>query len=162
MMISDGKNTLVSVGYNGDVVKAELECYNMWKNQPKELVRNLHGTVDERCEAIFSYLLDNVEYKLDDEGMQYIKSPARLLADGCGDCKSLTMFLACCLHCMGIEHIIRFVNYDGGSQFTHVYPVAIDEYGNEIILDACEKDVDGVVMYDYARSYKHKKDFYLR
>lgn len=160
-MIADGKNTLVRVGYNSDVIRTEMECYHLWKNQPKELVRDLHGTVDERCEAIFSYLLDHVVYKLDDDGMQYIKSPARLLKDGCGDCKSLTMFIACCLHCMGIKHIIRFVNYDGGNQYTHVYPVALDECGNEIILDACEKDVDGVVMYDYAREYRKKKDFLL-
>lgn len=71
------------------------------------------------------------------------------------------MFLACCLHCMGIKHIIRFVNYDGGTQYTHVYPVALDECGNEIILDACEKDADGIVMYDYAREYRKKKDFLL-
>lgn len=160
-MIADGKNTLVRVGYNSDVIRTEMECYHLWKNQPKELVRDLHGTVDERCEAIFSYLLDHVVYKLDDDGMQYIKSPARLLKDGYGDCKSLTMFIACCLHCMGIKHIIRFVNYDGGNQYTHVYPVALDEYGNEIILDACEKDVDGVVMYDYARECRKKKDFLL-
>lgn len=160
-MIADGKNTLVRVGYNSDVIRTEMECYHLWKNQPKELVRDLHGTVDERCEAIFSYLLDHVVYKLDDDGMQYIKSPARLLKDGCGDCKSLTMFIACCLHCMGIKHIIRFVNYDGGNQYTHVYPVALDECGNEIILDACEKDVDGVVMYDYAREFRKKKDFLL-
>ena len=160
-MVADGKNTLVCVGYNHDVVRTELACYHMWKDQPKELVRDLCGTVDERCEAIFSYLLDHVDYKLDDEGMQYVKSPARLLKDGFGDCKSLTMFIACCLHCMSIKHIIRFVNYDGGKQYTHVYPVAIDERGNEIVLDACEKDVDGVVMYNYARDYKRKKDFVL-
>lgn len=161
MMVSDGKNTLVEIGYNGDIINAELACYHQWKRQPVDLVSNLDGTVDERCESVFSYLVDRVEYKLDDEGMQYIKSPARLLADGYGDCKSLTMFIACCLHCLGIKHIIRFVNFDGGNQYTHVYPVAIDEYGNEIILDACEKDDDGVILYNYARSYKKKKDFVL-
>lgn len=159
MMVADGKNTLMSVGVNDDVIACELECYEKWKNQPRELVQGLVGSVDEKCEAIFGYLTDNVVYKLDDAGNQYIKSPARLLADGCGDCKSLTMFIACCLHCLGIEHIIRFVNYDGGKQYTHVYPVAIDECGKEIVLDACEKDADGVILYDYARACKKHKDF---
>ena len=158
-MIADGKNTLLAFGYNDDIVKNELACYEMWKDQPAEIVKNLTGTVDEKCEAIFSYLVNHVTYKLDDDGMQYIKSPARLLKDGCGDCKSLTMFIACCLHCLGISHIIRFVNYDGGKQYTHVYPVAIDENGNEIILDACEKDIDGVILYDFARDCKKKLDF---
>ena len=158
-MISDGKNTLMAIGLNQDVIESELACYENWKDQPRELVKNLRGTVDDRCEAVFSYLVEHVEYKIDDPGNQYIKSPARLLTDGYGDCKSLTMFIACCLHCMGIEHIIRFVNYDGGSQYTHVYPVAIDELGNEIVLDACEKDIDDVILYDYARPSKKQKDF---
>lgn len=166
-MIADGKNTLIAVGLNDDVIDAELACYHRWKNQPMELVRGLiaknsvgyYGSVDERCEAVFAYLVRHVVYRLDDDGVQWIKSPARLLEDGCGDCKSLTMFIACCLHCMGIEHIIRFVNYDGGSQYTHVYPVAIDEFGNEIVLDACEKDSDGIILYGYARPCKKYKDF---
>ena len=159
VMIADGKNTLITIGINQDVIESELACYENWKEQPRELVANLHGTVDERCEAVFSYLVEHVEYKLDDPGCQYIKSPARLLKDGYGDCKSLTMFINCCLHCMGIEHIFRFVNYDGGRQYTHVYPVAIDERGNEIMLDACEKDTDGVILYDFARTSKKQKDF---
>lgn len=159
VMIADGKNTLITIGINQDVIESELACYENWKEQPRELVANLHGTVDERCEAVFSYLVEHVEYKLDDPGCQYIKSPARLLKDGYGDCKSLTMFINCCLHCMGIEHIFRFVNYDGGRQYTHVYPVAIDERGNEIMLDACEKDTDGVILYNFARPSKKQKDF---
>lgn len=159
VMIADGKNTLITIGINQDVIESELACYENWKEQPRELVANLHGTVDERCEAVFSYLVEHVEYKLDDPGCQYIKSPARLLKDGYGDCKSLTMFINCCLHCMGIEHIFRFVNYDGGRQYTHVYPVAIDERGNEIVLDACEKDIDGVILYNFARPSKKQKDF---
>lgn len=159
MMVADGKNTLLAFGYNGDVVENELACYEQWKDQPIELVKDLSGSIDDKCEAVFSYLVNHVTYKLDDDGMQYIKSPARLLKDGCGDCKSFTMFIACCLNCLGIKHIIRFVNYDGGKQYTHVYPVAIDENGNEIILDACEKDTDGVILYDFAREYKKKLDF---
>lgn len=159
VMIADGKNTLITIGINQDVIESELACYENWKEQPRELVANLHGTVDERCEAVFSYLVEHVEYKLDDPGCQYIKSPARLLKDGYGDCKSLTMFINCCLHCMGIEHIFRFVNYDGGRQYTHVYSVAIDERGNEIMLDACEKDMDGVILYNFARPSKKQKDF---
>lgn len=159
MMQSDGKNDLLAYGYNGDVIVNLISCYNRWRDQPVELVKSLSGTIDEKCESIFAYLVDNVYYKLDDDGVQYIKSPARLLADGCGDCKSFTMFIASCLHCLGIKHIIRFVNFDGGKQFTHVYPVAVDEMGREIILDACEKDSNGVILYDFARPFKKKKDF---
>lgn len=147
-------------GFNSDIVSCWKRCYEQFKEQPRELVRDIYGTVDERCQAIFGYMVNNTYYQLDADGEQLIKSPARLIADGCGDCKSYTMFLASCLHCMGIPCKVRFVNFDGGSQYTHVYAVAIDEQGQEIILDACELNNQGIPYYDYARPYTKKKDLY--
>lgn len=161
-MIADGINRRLQGGLNSDVLKQEIECYQRFRNQPAELVRDLFGlSVDEKCQAVFNYLITHVYYKLDDDGKQYIKSPARLLQDGCGDCKSLTMFLCCCLHCLGVTHAFRFVNFDCTDQYTHVYCVAKDEHGNEIILDACETNDSGMPMYDYARPYKKKKDYWF-
>lgn len=162
-MYSDGKNEILCYGNNKDVVDNILICYNRWKNQPKDIVKDLMGLdTDRQCQSIFNYLINNTRYLLDKSGYQYIKSPARLLRDGCGDCKSLTMFIECCLHCLNIPHIIRFVNFDGGDQYTHVYAVAIDEVGREIILDACELDNDGVHLYDWARPYRKKLDYQLQ
>ena len=164
-MIADGRNELLSIGVNSDVLRCWQACYERFKEQPRDLVSEIRycGSIDDRCQAVFGYLCNHVTYLLDRDGEQYIKSPARLLADGCGDCKSLTMFIACCLHCLGIKCKVRFVNFDGGSQYTHVYPVAIDEYGREIIMDMCETDTgiesDGTPLYNYARPYKKKKEF---
>lgn len=162
-MIADGKNTLYIEGLNDDVIKCELATYERYKDQPKNILAPelYQCSVDEACEALFDHLTRNVKYKLDPAGKQFVRTPARLLEDKKGDCKSLTMFFVCCLHCLGIPHIIRFVNFDGGDQYTHVYAVAIDEYGKEVILDACEKDDDGYILYDYARPYAKKKDFYF-
>ena len=164
-MIADGKNRFMMSGMNGDVVECWKKCYEQFKDQPRELVRKISGVgafgydVDSTCEAIYGYMVGRTYYKLDKDGEQLIKSPARLIADGCGDCKSYTMFIASCLHCCGIPCIVRFVNFDGGDQYTHVYPVAIDENGNEIIMDACELDSDNVTcLYNYARPYAKKKD----
>lgn len=160
MMRSIGHNDLVCYGDNKDVVRVVCELYNRWKEQPKDAVApELYNmSTEEACRSLFTYLVENVRYKLDTYGCQYIKSPARLLADGNGDCKSLTMFFSCCLHCLGISHIIRFVNFDGGDQFSHVYCVAIDG-GREIVLDACELDHDGTPVFNYARPYAKKLDF---
>lgn len=160
-MISDGQNRFMMSGFNSDIVECWKRCYEQFKEQPRELVRNMaDGSVDDKCQDVFDYMIKNTHYQLDRDGEQLIKSPARLLADGCGDCKSYTMFIACCLHCLGIPCKVRFVNFDGGSQYTHVYPVAVDENGQEIILDACELDTDGTPLYDYARRYEKKKDIY--
>lgn len=160
-MISDGQNKFMMSGFNSDIVDCWKKCYEEFKEQPRSLVSNIAaGTIDEKCQDVFDYMIKNTRYQLDRDGEQLIKSPARLLADGCGDCKSYTMFIACCLHCLGIPCKVRFVNFDGGSQYTHVYAVAIDEQGNEIIMDACELDTDGTPLYDYARRYTKKKDIY--
>lgn len=161
-MYSDGKNTYITFGKNSDVVTNVVYYYDRWKDQPREIVKNLQNlNTEDKCWSIFDYLIKNVRYKEDIAGYQYIKSPARLLADGEGDCKSMTIFIASCLHCLGIPHTIRFVNFDGGKQYTHVYPIAYDTNGQSIILDAVERDEDNMPVFDYARPYKGKKDIYF-
>lgn len=163
MMYSNGKNDLLCYGDNAKVVENVLKCYEQWKYQPADIVAELQGlSTDEKCRSIFAYLVEHVTYLLDAPGKQYIKSPARLLKDGTGDCKSFTLFVSACLQCVGVPHIIRFVNFDGGKQYTHVYPVALDESGNEVIMDACEKDSTGMPVFGYARQYKKKQDFIYR
>lgn len=151
----------MKIGGNTDVVTCFCQCYKQFCNQPMDIVSELKGCSREQaCEAVYGYMCSNVQYLIDPDGDQYIKSPARLLSDGYGDCKSLTMFVASCLHCLGIPCIVRFVNFDGGSQFTHVYPVALLEDGREMPLDMCELSEDGTPYIDYAREYKNKKDIY--
>ena len=161
-MRSDGQNRFMIAGNNADIVSCWKKCYEQFKNQPMDIVAEIRteGSIDDKCQAIFGYMVSNTRYLLDPDGKQYIKSPGRLIADGCGDCKSYTMFIASCLHCLGIPCKVRFVNFDGGNQYTHVYPVAIDEQGHEIIMDACELDEDGTPLYDYARRYIKKKELY--
>ena len=161
-MRSDGRNRFMIAGNNADIISCWKKCYEQFKEQPMDIVDEIRtgSTIDEKCQAIFGYMVSNTRYLLDPDGQQLIKSPGRLIADGCGDCKSYTMFIASCLHCLGIPHKVRFVNFDGGNQYTHVYPVAVDEQGNEIVMDACELDNDGTPLYDYARRYIKKKDLY--
>lgn len=161
-MVADGKNILLVEGINRDVLESIETCYNRWKDQPRDICRGiLNKSIDEKCEAIFGALASRTTYKLDPDGIQQIKSPARLLKDGKGDCKSLAMFINCCLHSAGVpRHCFRFVNFDGGDQYSHVYAVAWDEQGREIVMDACEKDEDGVILMDYARPYSKKRDIF--
>lgn len=157
-MQSDGKNTYLMTGLNKDVVTSVKGCYDKWKDQPGEIVRDLEGLdLREQCWCIFNYLLENVNYREDEAGYQWIKSPARLLRDGVGDCKSMSLFVASCLHCLNRNGVFRFVNFDGGSQWTHVYVVVPDD-GDELIIDAVERDDNGNPVFDYARPYKRKLD----
>ena len=160
-MRADGINKLISIGVTEDIVATMCKCYELYKDQPIDLVKYVAASgydIDGKCQSVFAYLVDNVRYQLDPGDNQFIRTPARLLEDGCGDCKSLTMFICCCLHCLGISHKMRFVSFDNSTIYSHVYAVALDERGEEIILDACETDPSGASIYDYARPYTHKRD----
>lgn len=161
-MIADGQNRYMMAGLNRDIIRCWQECFEEFKEKPKDLVPQfVRDTIDTTCQEVFGYMVSRTQYKLDRDGEQLIKSAARLISDGNGDCKSYTMFIASCLWCLGIPCIVRFVNFDGGKQYTHVYPVAIDEYGQEIPMDACELDNDQeTCLYGYAREYKKKYDIY--
>lgn len=160
MMEATGRNDFVAFGDNALVVSTVIACYRRWRGQPRRIVAELEGCpADTQCRSIFAYLVRHVRYVVDRPGYQFVKSPARLLADGTGDCKSFTLFIASCLHCLGIRHTIRFVNFDGGRQYTHVYPVAYDEEGREIVLDAVETGADGQPIYNYARPYAACREF---
>jgi|GEM_PF-1567394 len=156
-----GRDDYLKFGNNSDVVSYVKQYYEQWRDQPAEIVRNLDGKSRmEQCRYIFDYLLKHVNYVVDEPGSQYIKSPARLMADGTGDCKSMTIFICSCLHCLGIPHAMRFVNFDGGTQYTHVYPVAFDENGEMIVLDAVERDAHNLPIFNYARPFAKNKDLY--
>lgn len=153
----------MAIGFNSDVVRCMQQVYEECKDQPAEIgltsyLKNSGLDIDGKCQSIFAYLVDNTNYVLDKDGEQFIRYPGRILEEGRGDCKSLTMFICCCLHCLGISHKMRFVSFDNQKIYTHVYAVALDEQGCEIILDACELDSDGQPKYDYARPYTYKKD----
>lgn len=158
LLHASGRNQFLKFGNNADVLNFVNQCYKKWREQPRAMVQGISDLpVEVQCRAIFDHVLENVQYCVDEPGAQYIKSPARLIADGKGDCKSMTIFIASCLHCLGIPHIIRFVNFDGDNQYTHVYPIAIDG-DNMIILDAVERDPQGNPIYNYARPCVRKKD----
>lgn len=159
-MITDGRNKYLAFGDNRDVVANVVACYKRWRLQPKDIVAELRGmSVEDICYSIFCYVLENVQYKVDVAGYQFIKSPARLLSDGEGDCKSMTIFIASCLWCLGISCKIRFVGFGSGSQYTHVYPIATDENGNDIIIDCVERDGQHKPIFNYAREFERNIDF---
>lgn len=158
-MKARGNNQFLLYGNNQDVVRNVVKCYGKWRDQPMEIVEELRNEdVDTACYAVFRYLIEKVTYQADRPGYQFIKSPARLIFDGVGDCKSMTIFIASCLHCLGIRHTIRFVNFDGGNQYTHVYCIAYDEQNLPIILDAVERDQYNNPIYNYARDFRRNYD----
>jgi hypothetical protein len=84
---------------------------------------------------VHNYIVENIKYKADPSGEQWIRTPQRLVADRQGDCKSFTLFTIAIFKCLGIDYLVRFASYDKTSPVTHVYPVALIK-GEQIPVDA--------------------------
>ena len=158
-MISNGVNTLISgTGNNQTVINTVWQVYQSSWYQCHEIVNQLPGySVRDICSSIFWYVYNNVRYQEDPGNNQFVKTPARLIADGVGDCKSMAIMAASCLQCMGIPAVFRFVSFNKKPIYTHVYVVAYDEHDMPIIIDPVER-VNGQPKFDYAQPYVLKKD----
>ena len=144
-------------GYTMDIVQAVLDCYD--KNRqtvPSELLNLCNGYDEDKdlCQFVFNWVDANVDYKVDPSGEQWIKTPARLISDGVGDCKSFTILICSVLTAFGIENKFRFVAYKG-KDFQHVYPVAVID-GEEYPMDVVAYKQKGVPI---GTELKYKKKF---
>lgn len=156
---ADHKKRLVNPkGYTMDIVNAVLDCYD--KNRqtvPSELIYLCSECDDDRelCDFIFNWVNENIEYKVDPSGEQWIKTPARLIDDGVGDCKSFSILICSILTTFGIKNMFRFVAYKG-KDYQHVYPVAIIE-DREFPIDVVAYKQRGVGIGEEIK-YRKKYD----
>lgn len=157
---AEHKDTIINrQGKTKDIMRAVVNCYNSDYAQVQELADNLPGNDTlSRCRAVFDFVDKNIKYQIDPLQKQWIRTPARLWSDGEGDCKSFSIFICSCLRCMGIPHLFRFAAYEGNSDPTHVYAVAIDEDGKEIIVDPVYRDENGKAVFNKECPYTKKID----
>ena len=126
-------------GLTKDIISVLVDTYLEHWREAKGLAEKLKAdNVEETAFQIWGFISKVIEYRLDPEGEQLLKSPSRTIYDGFADCKAYSILAASLLRCLEIPHFFRFVDYVPGSQIpTHVYVVATDEKGAEIPIDAC-------------------------
>ena len=136
MQIRNINRVITTEGDTSDIINVVMYAYDSETDpQIKVLAEQLRGATDyETCQNIWQYLIDNITYKADSDGTngELVRSPARLVHDGVGDCKSYSIFTATVLRYLGIPCVFRFASYSNKKEATHVYIVA---QGN-IIIDA--------------------------
>jgi hypothetical protein len=110
------------------------------------------GSVKQTCKNIFKFIKSHISYRIEPANMQTTKSLQRLISDGYGDCKHYSGLFAALLSALNIKHHYRFVSYRSDRTPTHVYVVAYDEQGQQIICDA--------VLHNFGeeKSYTYKID----
>jgi hypothetical protein len=151
------KNQVVTKsGYNNDIIVALNSMFPVAVEQTKG-VRFSGDNLTQKGRAIWNYLNKNIQYKKDDPGKQVIQSPSRMILDTRGaDCKSLSLAAAAFMKNNGFKDVaLRYSSYNPIDDTpTHVYAVAKDEQGNEIIVDPVYKQYNREVPYKFKKDYK--------
>ena len=150
------KNQVVTKsGYNNDIIVALNSRFPQAVEQTKG-VQFSGENLNQKGRAIWNYLNKNVRYQKDSPGKQVIQLPARMIRDtGAADCKSLALAAAAFMQNNGFKDVaLRYSSYNPIDETpTHVYAVAKDERGNEIIVDPVYKQYNREVPYKFKKDY---------
>ncbi|MBU0487426.1 MAG: hypothetical protein KKD31_05685 [Bacteroidetes bacterium] len=142
---------------NGDVEDTvELMKKVVWKylSDTRQIAQHLkQRTTEETCRLIWDFLHNHIQYKLDKQGLEQLRRPARSWSDrNTGiDCDCFSIFISSILTNLHIPHKFRITKYDK-DVYQHVYVVVPIERGFYVI--------DPVLSQaNYEKPYKQKKDF---
>jgi len=155
-MTPDFKDTVLNKhGYTDDICYDLVDTYERYRNKCTKFAEQFRReTLDETCHALFDFVIGNFRYKEDPMGVQMIKTPARLMYQKVGDCKSFTLFVNCMLYCLGYKPWFRFVSY-ADVDYQHVYTV-LYEYGREVVIDTVAYIQKNIPLYSEMKYYKKK------
>lgn len=152
-VMKPAKNSQVTINSDGitsDIMTAIKTVFEQSKSDTKDLARYLTGVhIMETLRNVYNFVFENIEYRLDPPGEQWIKTPSRTWSDKFADCKGISIFIASLLTNMGIPNKFRFAAYQEGSKTpTHVYVVA-NVGKNEVIVDPVYKKFNKEKPYTY-------------
>lgn len=125
-----------SNGNTDDIVQEVLACYRDSRTQLVKFAPHLRGKDTlETCRNIWNFWKENIQYKIDATGGQWVQTPAAVWSKKVCDCKSFSVAIAASLYALGIDGKFRFTSYGSNTTApTHVYVVAMVD-GKEIIID---------------------------
>lgn len=119
------------------------------------------GSVLKTCEYLFDWCKENIRYKIEDEELQTVSSPMRILEKGEGDCKHYSCFIAGILDALTraghpFNWSFRFASYNPFSDEPgHVF-VVVKYQGQEIWIDPVLDEFDYQKPYMYAMDKRVK------
>lgn len=103
---------------------------------------------------IWAFIRDNIEYRIDGDLVEIVKSPGKTFQDGYGDCKSMAVMSGSLLQNLGYKYFYRVAFYDPEQpQAGHIYAIVQLNDGTEVVLDAVNS------RFDHEYRYWKKKDY---
>lgn len=103
---------------------------------------DISDNVKEICKELWQFCKDNLDYDIETQEKQTVRSPGRMLQEGQGDCKHYASFIAGVLDSLkrqgkDIDWSYRFAKYVNweGKVNNHVFVVVTKRNGKEIWID---------------------------
>lgn len=125
----------------GDIVQEVLAAHQAFATDYDAIAYDFdHGNDVDTAKILFSFLKNNVRYKVESEAKQTTKSPAAILATQTGDCKHYSGFIGGVLDALKrsgrkINWHYRFASYNVLDSLPgHVF-VVLNENGKEYWID---------------------------
>lgn len=156
MQLPDGKIKLIkpSRAYTvNDIINVVVDTYNKSWRQCESIANDFLAQSElETCRKINDYVVSNITYREDGIGYQHVKTPARLIHSGFGDCKSIAILVASILTCLRIPCKFRFACLSG-DEIGHVYVVTDSGINIDPVEVICNRR-----QFNEVSPYKFKKD----
>ena len=115
----------------------------------------MRPSTHETCQAIWEFIHNFIQYKLDQRGLEQLRRPARSWAERATgvDCDCMSIFTSSILTNLKIPHSFRITKYSQDS-WQHVYVIVpIVGANNYCVIDAV------VSEFNYEKKYTDKMDY---
>lgn len=141
-----------------ETVELMIRLVKETRNQTAKIAKHpdlIGRNLDETLEKVWNFAYWHIQYKLDKEGVEELRTPARAWKDRKSgiDCDCFSIFISSILFNMGIPHAFRIAKY-GGKHWQHVY-VIVPTNGGYYTLDAVLHN------FNQEKTPTQKKDFHV-
>ena len=144
-------------GYNSNIIEGINEAFYRALAETRPMSQDFKG--ENRMASAFNvwqFIKKTIKYQKDPDSYQMIRLPGRLLQDGEGDCKSVSIMAAAILKNLGFPVMFRYASYKSDPTPTHVYVVTFDKDNSPIIVDPVWP------KFNSEAKYRHKRDVLMK
>lgn len=144
-----------------DTVNLIIDTINGYHDQEivDQLLQKLPSPADivAFTYALFRYL-DHVIYELDPTGHEIVTTPQRLIINGKGDCKKMSVFIGAVLKRAGFIPFLKVVSYNA-QEWAHIYVILPLTDGKYLTLDPVNyRQFDTEVDYQVSQVFSLDKE----